>query len=173
MEHREAVALVAAGVPERGGRWVDLGAGSGVFARALSELLGASGEVVALDRRPPPAPPEPPFNGAPIRYARGDFTRPLPLRDLDGALMANALHFVRRPERALPGIVAALKPGGRLLLVEYDLQRGTPWVPFPVPPRRFAELAAAAGLEPPREIGRRPSRYGARELYAAVARKAS
>ena len=83
--------------------------------------------------------------------------------------MANALHFVRRHERVLKGLVRHLKPGGTFLLIEYDLTRGSPWIPFPVPFTRFQTIAPRVGLSEVREVGRRPSRYGPRELYAAVA----
>lgn len=92
----------------------------------------------------------------------GTFTRAL--------LMANALHFASDAEGVLRRVVAMLPPAGKLLLVEYDRERGNPWVPYPVPLRRFRALAEEVGLGRPEEIGRRPSRYQG-EMYAAVARR--
>ena len=54
------------------------------------------------------------------------------------------------------------------MIVEYDADRGNPWVPHPFSAARFPAIAAAVGLENAREIGRVPSRFlGA--IYAAVA----
>jgi hypothetical protein len=55
-----------------------------------------------------------------------------------------------------------------VVVIEYDADRGNPWVPHPFSSRRFPELAIRAGFADPREIGRVPSRFlGA--IYAAVA----
>lgn len=170
MRHDEALALVRGGVGP-GGVWADLGAGTGTFTRALRELIGPGGTVWAVDRRDEAVRA---LNrtgsspGAEVRVLRADFTDPLDLPPLDGALMANALHFVEDQEAVIRRIARALRPGGRLLLVEYDRSRGNRWVPYPVPPDRFEALCEAAGLTPPEEIGRRSSAYW-REMYAAVA----
>jgi len=68
-------------------------------------------------------------------------------------------------------VLARVRAHGTLLLVEYDLDRGTPWIPHPVSFARFAELARALGLVDVREVGRMRSRYGRRDIYAAAARK--
>ena len=85
--------------------------------------------------------------------------------------MANSLHFVAAGTqgRVVTHLTSDLKVGGAFVLVEYDQLRGQPWVPHPVPPARFAELAEGAGLGVPREMGRRRSRYGPKDIYAAVA----
>ena len=156
-----------------GGTWADLGAGRGVFAQALSDLLGPAGAVIAVDRdaRALGRIAAPPASGATIRTYHADFTRPLELPDLDGILLANALHFVMRQERVLKRLVSYLKPQGRVLVVEYDNEHRSPWNPYPLPFRRFRQLAGTVGLGDVQELNRRPSRFGGRELYAAVALK--
>ena len=170
MTHTDALSLIRAGVLKEGATWADLGAGSGVFTRALADLLGPQGQVYAVDRQPHPFVGHKP-QWAPITPRQGDFTKSLTLPALDGLLMANALHFVRHHERALTYLLAYLKPGGTFLLVEYDLSRGSPWVPFPVSSAYFGTLATLVGLGEVKEVGRRPSRYGPRELYAVAAQK--
>lgn len=167
MEASEAVALIRGGIVGPGGTWADLGAGSGTFTRALAELIGEAGVVHAVDQHGGRLPTT--GRGARIVPLVADFTGPLPLADLDGVVMANALHFVADPGPALARIVELLKPGGAFILVEYDQTRGSRWVPYPLTPRSFTALARGAGLSEPREIGRQRSRYGPTDIYAAVA----
>ena len=174
MDHREMVALIRAGVPGPGGTWADLGAGSGNFTRALAELLGPEGTIYAVDRdasainRQRVAVTQRNAAAA-IRPQEGDFTRPLDLPPLDGVLMANALHFVSDQAAVLASVAAYLRPGGRLLLVEYDVRAGVGWVPFPVPFERFQLLARPAGLSTPTLVGTRRSPSSGIVMYAAVA----
>ena len=173
MNDREALALLRAAVPAAEGKaWADLGAGTGVFTRALAALVGPTGHVFAVDaddralgavRRWAAA-----AAGPEISVVHADVTGPLSLPPLDGVVMANVLHFVANAESVMPRIAALLRPGGRLVLIEYEGRRPGPWVPYPVSAARFRELAAAAGLSEPRVAATRPSRFGG-EIYAAVA----
>src|SRR4029077_1946177 len=97
MQQSEMVALIRGGVPEPGGVWADLGAGTGNFSWALAELIGPAGTIYAIDRdakairllhqRIAQADP-----GAAIIPQQADLTRPLDIPVLDGVLIANALH---------------------------------------------------------------------------------
>src|SRR5947207_2467461 len=126
MNRAEMVELIRGGVPSAGGVWADLGAGTGNFTWALRELLGAQGAIYAVDRdgkairaqRELLAQAGP---GASIFPIQADITQRLELPPLDGALMANALHFIRDQAAALALIAGYLRPGGRLLIVEYDV----------------------------------------------------
>ena len=97
-----------------------------------------------------------------------DFRTPLELPPLDGLLMANSLHYIPEPAPLLARLVAHLKPGGRFLLVEYDADRGNPWVPHPISFRAWEALAPSVGLTGVRLLDREPSRFP-RAIYAAVA----
>jgi SAM-dependent methyltransferase len=107
------------------------------------------------------------FPDAAVEYRQADFTRPLDLSELDGIVMANSLHFVRRKEPVLAAVRGWLRPGGRLVLVEYDADRGNPWVPHPLSYATWEQVAGENGFDGTRLLARRPSRYlGA--IYSAL-----
>ena len=57
------------------------------------------------------------------------------------------------------------------MIVEYDADRGNPWVPHPFSADSWERLATAAGLVETERIGLVPSRFlGA--IYSAVSRRA-
>jgi len=60
-----------------------------------------------------------------------------------------------------------LKPGGRLIVVEYDADRGNPWVPYPFSFASWRRMAPENGFSPPELLGRYPSRWLS-GLYSAV-----
>jgi ubiquinone/menaquinone biosynthesis C-methylase UbiE len=177
MNHADHVALIRAGVeddasPRR--RWLELGAGRGAFTLALAELLGTDGEIDAIDRdggdlRHLAEDLAARFPAMRLRTIQADFDRPidLPAAPYDGLLAANALHFVRDPAAVLRALLPFLRPGARVIVVEYDADIGNPWVPYPFSSSRWDEIATAVGLENTRRIGRVPSRFlGA--IYAAA-----
>lgn len=103
---------------------------------------------------------------APISVQLGDFTAPLGMSELDGILLANALHFVAYPDQAavLSQLSSSLKPGGRIIIVEYDRDRGNDWVPYPISRNSINAVAQSAGLSAPVDSGRMRSTFGG-ELY--------
>lgn len=174
MNHADHVALLRDGVPAPGGLWADLGSGHGAFTLALAELLGPGAEIVAVDRnagrlRALEGELRERFPATRLRTLAADFTRPLGLPPLDGIVMANALHFVRDKHKGavLDLLYAALKPGGRLLLVEYNAARGSIWVPHPLTDDGWAALAARHGFRNTRLLATRPSSH-LREIFSAV-----
>ena len=112
------------------------------------------------------------FPGLRLHLLRADFNQPLELPVLDGILMANSLHFQRDTVRYSRHAAQWLAAGGRLIIVEYDVQRASPWVPHPVPWARLPEIAACAGFSDTRLIGIRPSRYHGR-VYSAMSLKSA
>jgi len=173
----ERVSLIRPGVDRRGGTWADLGSGEGAFTLALASLLGPGALVHAVDRdrralqsleQEATAWLLRQADGAPrIVCTRADFTRELALPRLDGALVANALHFQADACAVLAHIRGWLEPGAVLIVVEYDVSRGNPWVPYPLPWSGLPRAAACAGFGPPRLLGTLPSAYH-RSMYAAV-----
>jgi SAM-dependent methyltransferase len=81
--------------------------------------------------------------------------------------MANSLHFVRDKQPVLASVKAMLRPGGRLIVVEYGSDRGNPWVPHPFTYARWELMAAEAGFERTRQLATVPSRYLG-SMYSAV-----
>jgi len=173
MDQREAEELIAGAVAESSGVWADVGAGTGTFTRALRALLPRESRIYAVDNDPAAiaALQDIAERVIPIR---GDFSRSfeLPELPLDGMLLANALHFVRDQEVVLRRLVNLLRPGGRVVIVEYDRRAASRWVPFPMNAGAWLKLARTAGLENPRITARRPSMY-AGELYVGVAERSS
>jgi ubiquinone/menaquinone biosynthesis C-methylase UbiE len=179
VDHGDHVALLRPGVPapQPGSTWADIGAGRGAFTLALADLLGPGSTIVAVDhdaaglgeavdavgRR---------FTGVRIEALISDFRSVLELARLDGLVMANSLHFVPRGEQAavIRSLAGHLRPGSAFVLVEYDADRGNPWVPYPLSFETWRGLAAEAGLEGTTLAGRVPSRFlGA--IYSAVSRR--
>jgi ubiquinone/menaquinone biosynthesis C-methylase UbiE len=177
MEPHELVALIKNGVPSPNGIWAELGAGGGNFTHALRSLLAPTSTIYAIDRDPRAIREQQERlarnpDGATIILRQGDFTVPLDLPPLNGVLMANTLHFVRDQEPTLRQIRSYLKPGGTLLLVEYDFRVPRPWVPHPIAAQRFAALVTSAGFVDPTPIATRHSPTSGASMYSATARRA-
>jgi SAM-dependent methyltransferase len=180
MNSDEAVALLRGAVPPSPGVWADIGAGDGTFTRALVALLGPTSRLYAVDRDASAvaALTQWAARDAPnVIVLQADFTRPLTFPNLhpsvlDGMLLANALHFVRNPSAVLACLVTHLRPGGRVVLIEYDRRRASPWVPYPIPSSRLPALGAASDLTTPVVTATRPSLFGG-TLYVAVADRRS
>jgi SAM-dependent methyltransferase len=123
LEEEPDKALDALG-PLNGLAIADLGAGSGYFTVRLAARAGAAGRVYATDLQPEMLK----MLGA--RLAREnvrnvtlvqgavDDPKLLPAA-IDLVLMVDVYHEFSEPQKMLRGIRAALKPGGRLALLEY------------------------------------------------------
>ena len=182
MDHADHIRLLRGGVPASVGTgvWLDLGAGEGAFTLALAELLGEGPTIHAIDREASA------LEVLASRYARlarrlgaaprletrvADFTKDLGLSAVDGIVMANSLHFHRDKAPVLARVRGMLKDGGPLLLIEYDADRGNPWVPYPISFETWRALAKASGFTEPRLLDSEPSRFMSR-IYSAAATKA-
>ena len=164
--------LIREGIPTKGGRWADLGSGSGVFTLALCGLLGPTGEIYSVDKDKSALSRQKryfqeSYPKAEIHYLNANFTRALDLSSLDGVVMANALHFIRKKEAPLALIRSYLKEGGRFILVEYNISRGNPWVPYPIDFSGFQRLATGLGYGEVRLLTLKSSRYH-REMYSCL-----
>jgi len=169
MEHAEAVELIRGGwerttAPQH---WVDLGCGTGTFTRALADLLPPGSTIEAVDRDRNALAELADQGAVHIRTHVADMRGPLPWQELDGILLANALHYVKEQPAFLHGLSADLRPRGCFLVVEYDGRRANPWVPYPVDPSTLERLFADRSIT---WLGERPSTFGSAMMYAALIR---
>ncbi len=152
--------------------WADLGSGAGAFTLALADLLGLGAAITSLDRDRRALDTQRQamttrFPQTHVTYVIADLARPLALPPLDGIVMANSLHFLRDKAPTLGYIRNALRPGGRLILVEYDTNTGNHWVPYPLSYGTWERVATTAGFVGTHLLMRRPSRFlGA--IYSAL-----
>ena len=174
MDHNDHVNLLRPANLSPGASYADFGAGSGAFTLALRELLGLSADVYAVDRdRNRLAELERAHRARfgmsdHLHLIPADFTHALQLQPLDGILMANSLHFFRDKQKVLRHVGSFLKPGGVFLLVEYNVDRGNPWVPHPLSFETLHELVPRAGFHQPRLLATQPSSF-LHEFYSAIA----
>ena len=164
MDHGDHVRLLRGGVAGGGKIWADLGSGGGAFTLALADLLGPTGSIHSVDRdghalQAQRAALGRAFPSVRVTQLVADFTLRLELPPLDGIVMANSLHFERDKLAVLRFVHGYLRPAGRLVLVEYDTDRGNPWVPFPISFNTWTTIAAEAGLRETRRLASVPSRF--------------
>lgn len=178
MDHNDHVNLLRPADLNQGGIWADFGAGSGAFTLALRELVGLSAEIYVIDKdRSGFDQLERSHRTAfgtsqNLHLIRADFTGSLFLPPLDGIVMANSLHFFRDKKKVLKHVRSFMKLNGTLLLVEYNVNSGNPWVPYPLTFETYRTLAPHVGFSEPRLLAKVPSRF-LKEFYSAVAYKYS
>lgn len=156
----------------------DLGCGTGAASEALAPFVR---RVVAVDnsramlaiagRRLD--------DHANVELREGDLEA-LPVADgeLDAAVLALVLHHLPEPELALAEAARAVRPGGRVIVVDmqphereaYRAEMGHAWLGFP--PEQLAGWLADAGLAAPRLVPLPPDAAGkGPPLFVAVARR--
>ena len=174
MDHTDHVNLLRPANFTAGGTWADFGAGSGAFTLALRELVGPHANIYAVDkdqralRELEKAHREKFTTSQNIHTLRADFSGALSLPPLDGIVMANSLHYFKDWEKILRHVRSFLKLHGALLLVEYNVDLGNPWVPYPLSFETYRLLAPRAGFTEPQILSTTPSRF-LKEFYSAVA----
>jgi ubiquinone/menaquinone biosynthesis C-methylase UbiE len=171
MQHADHVGLIRDAVAP-GETWLELGSGTGAFTLALADLLGPRGTIHSIDQdrgalTSQAAALRAQFGAVRVDQRAADFTRPLGFSGMDGVLMANSLHFVRDKAPVLALVRSYLAPGGRFVLVEYDADRGNPWVPYPLSFQTWEKLSTEAGLRDTRRLASVPSRFLG-SIYSAL-----
>lgn len=102
----------------------DIGAGSGYYSWRMAERVGPRGTVYAVDVQPEMIAllkrQMKDRGAANVKAILGTATDPrLPPRSLDLALMVDVYHELEYPYEMLAAITRALKPGGRVVFVEF------------------------------------------------------
>ena len=171
MSPDDARALIAhpslsAGAPQV---WGDLGCGDGTFTVALASLLPAGSTVHAIDNDALALSRLPARHGdVAIVAHEGDFAVvPRPFDDLDGVLMANSLHYVRQQAPFLRALDEVLRRR-QFLLVEYDITRGSAWVPYPISHASAVALFRSVGYGVATALGRKRSAYRRGDIYGLL-----
>jgi ubiquinone/menaquinone biosynthesis C-methylase UbiE len=172
VNHRDHVDLIRNGVEGSGTTWADLGSGEGAFTLALGDVLGPAGTIYSIDRDPAALAVQVRRMRAAFPEVRlvqrvADFTAVFDLPRVDGIVMANSLHFVEAKLPLLRRLVKTLRPGGRLVLVEYDTDEGNGWVPYPLSLATWLRVAAQAGFVETRALAEVPSSFLG-SIYSAV-----
>lgn len=113
----------------------DVGAGTGAFSLPLARKVGAGGTVIAQDVTPE-------FirgielraRGEGLTHLRtvlgGERDARLPVNGVDLVFTCDTYHHFEYPQAMLASLHAALKPGGRLVVIDYERipGRSSPWI---------------------------------------------
>lgn len=111
----------------------DVGAGTGYITARLAKRVGPTGKVFATDIQPEmlsrlreKLDREHVTNVEPVLSTQAD--PKLPAGKLDLILMVDVYHELTQPQRVLRKMKESLKPGGRLVLIEY--RKEDPTIPI-------------------------------------------
>jgi SAM-dependent methyltransferase len=124
---RDAV-LEASGV-KPGDEVADIGAGTGIYSRLFSKAVGANGKVFAVDISPKFIE----HLGAQIKSTASknietvlcnDKSTLLPPRSVDLVFVCDTYHHFEYPAETLASIRRALRPGGTLVVIDFDRIEG-------------------------------------------------
>lgn len=131
----QRAAIVAACALPAGAVVADVGAGTGLFTRLFSPVVGARGKVIAVEIAPK-------FidhirkscENLGLTNVTTRFCTPtsvdLPAQSIDVAFICDTYHHFEYPDRTLKSIRTALRPGGQIVLVEFHRKPGvsSDWV---------------------------------------------
>jgi ubiquinone/menaquinone biosynthesis C-methylase UbiE len=114
---------------QRGQNVADIGAGGGYFALRFAEIVGADGQVFAVDTNQnfldfvkKSAKEKDLVNVETVLAAKD--TAPLPEKSIDLIFMRNVCHHLPERPEYFKKLKTALKPEGRIAIIEYRRAKG-------------------------------------------------
>jgi len=114
---REIADALRPTVPDAGGRVLDLGGGTGVLSARLAQVLPAEYSVVD----PTPAMEHYARKRTGVITVHGKAEAiPLPDAAFDAAVVSDAFHHFPDQDGAVAELLRVVKPGGRLVILEFD-----------------------------------------------------
>ena len=125
-EEAPSKAIAALGIP-KGAVVADVGAGSGYYTVLLAREVGPTGRVVATDLQPGMLDilrgkvARERLSNVEVKQGRAD-DPVLPPASFDLILMVDVYHELSSPQVFVRKLKEALKPGGRLVLIEFRLE---------------------------------------------------
>jgi ubiquinone/menaquinone biosynthesis C-methylase UbiE len=126
-DHPRLAQLLRAGMSA-----LDVGCGSGAITAGIAKMVGLGGAVVGLDRDDANltiARQEHPDIGN-LRFEKGDILSFDSERRFDIVTAARTLQWIGEPDRAIVQMKKAVKAGGRIVILDYNLE-DTRWEPEP------------------------------------------
>ena len=137
-DHRTLAELLTPGLSV-----LDVGCGSGAITKGIAEAVGPAGRVVGIDRdhglierarsRYPSLPQ--------LSFVTGDAAS-LDLEPrFDIVTSARMLQWIANPAEAIAGMIRAARPGGWMVVLDYNHSLNT-WTPDPPPPAFVAFYSA-------------------------------
>ncbi|HEV3122153.1 MAG TPA: methyltransferase domain-containing protein [Isosphaeraceae bacterium] len=122
-------AIVAALGLRPGMAVADIGAGTGIFTRLIADGVGSTGKVYAADISPAflahiaaESKKRGQLQLQTVRCSQEGVN--LPPASIDLAFLCDVYHHLEYPSKTLASIHRALKPGGALVVVEFDRREG-------------------------------------------------
>lgn len=148
-EEQPDKALDAIGI-EKGSTVADIGAGVGYFTWRLAERVGPTGTVYGQDIQPGMLAQLQRNMAARkitnVKTVLGDYDDPkLPKDSVDVILLVDVYHEFSEPVKMVDRMREALKPGGRLIFIEYRAE--DPDVPI-LPEHKMSVRQVRAEIEP-------------------------
>ncbi len=168
-------AIVAACKIQPGQTVADIGAGTGLFTRLFAEAVGKQGRVIAVDiaqkflDHVARSARETGLTNVDTLLSQPDSTE-LPPESIDVAFICDTYHHFEFPLKTMASVKQALKPGGRVILIDFRRVEGqsSEWVLSHVRAGQgvFEQEINTAGLRTVGEL-----ELGLKENYAMVFEK--
>lgn len=167
MTHQQAVSFIKNTVSgDTIQYWADLGCGNGTFTKALADLLPAGSHITAIDRE------QQRLNFEGVDFMLANFEQDeLNLAELDGILIANALHYIIDKAALVKTLEPMFSGVIRFVIIEYDSDKPNLWVPYPITFEKLRSMFEGLGYRTVEKLNERRSAYGSGNMYCALIEK--